>query len=793
VALNVLVVSDGSPTVEAIASRLAAEMGTHGFFDGIVLPSAAPAQLSAAELQLLHDYEATFKVREIAGYNWANPTLGLNYPAYSGGLDGMTATVTASGLAGPFSYLNGPVPLDDLSSTVTESYGYLATPLDSTFTPLLTAPVPGTSDAGSLIGVYSTGGREQLVMTFGFNANQQHAKVLTHGLISWLTRGISLGYSRNYFSAHIDDVLLPDGVWNAAGNCTVGSDCDPAVYPPTAPDAAVRMSPADVTRLNAWQDANGIKLDMTFNGNGATEQKDATGSDALETALLASKSKLRWINHTWSHEYLGCVQNYTVTPWACVTTSTGATSWVPASTITSQINLNKNYATAKALPNFSAAALVTGEHSGLKTLPQMPTDNPALASVLNNTGIKWIAADASREHDTRAIGGATTVPRYPMNIYYNTSTIAEAVDEYNWIYTSVADGGSGKCEQYTDVMTCQTPLDAAGFATIADRESRTALGHVLANDPRPHFAHQSNLADDGVLYPVLDELLSTYKSLYAANTPIVNPTMADAGGVLLAQSRWAQKPAGLVATVSGSKVTVENRTIRSIAFPMTLPTGARRYKNSYTLVPFGTAYAGQVSDQTSVMGLMREGYQLAAPSGFATTAVWPVPAVPAASPAAAPTAAPTAAPAARAGSAQPAAKPASSQPAATQKSAPEAGGVPQPTDVTKQLNPASTVVIESDLDVHALDTWLHALEDAHGRRRDVPRFSSRPLDIDVVFFDDLVLDGPGHLQLPRPELQHAFVLRPLADIAPDFVHPLSGLTLGRLWQQHPDCDDPLVP
>ena len=48
----------------------------------------------------------------------------------------------------------------------------------------------------------------------------------------------------------------------------------------------------------------------------------------------------------------------------------------------------------------------------------------------------------------------------------------------------------------------------------------------------------------------------------------------------------------------------------------------------------------------------------------------------------------------------------------------------------------AAVVIESDLDVHALDAWLHALEDAHGRRRDVPRFSSRPLDIDVVFFDD---------------------------------------------------------
>jgi 2-amino-4-hydroxy-6-hydroxymethyldihydropteridine diphosphokinase len=101
-------------------------------------------------------------------------------------------------------------------------------------------------------------------------------------------------------------------------------------------------------------------------------------------------------------------------------------------------------------------------------------------------------------------------------------------------------------------------------------------------------------------------------------------------------------------------------------------------------------------------------------------------------------------------------------------------------------------IIDSDLDLVALDAWLHALEDAHGRRRDVPRFSSRPLDVDVVFYDDLVFKGPGNLQVPRPELDRAFVLKPLADLAPDLRDPLSGETLATLWARHPDYLRPPV-
>lgn len=100
------------------------------------------------------------------------------------------------------------------------------------------------------------------------------------------------------------------------------------------------------------------------------------------------------------------------------------------------------------------------------------------------------------------------------------------------------------------------------------------------------------------------------------------------------------------------------------------------------------------------------------------------------------------------------------------------------------LNAAA--VIESDLDPQALNDWLHALEDAHGRDRSGPRFGDRPLDIDIVFYDDCVLHGPGNLRIPRPELRHAFVLKPLADIAPGFVDPASGSTLAELWAASPE-------
>lgn len=97
----------------------------------------------------------------------------------------------------------------------------------------------------------------------------------------------------------------------------------------------------------------------------------------------------------------------------------------------------------------------------------------------------------------------------------------------------------------------------------------------------------------------------------------------------------------------------------------------------------------------------------------------------------------------------------------------------------------NAVLLDTDMPLLALNDWLHAVEDAHGRDRSGPRFSDRTLDIDVVYYGDLVVEGPKHLRIPRPELKHAFVLKPLADIAPEFVDPVQKLTLAQMWQQHP--------
>lgn len=82
--------------------------------------------------------------------------------------------------------------------------------------------------------------------------------------------------------------------------------------------------------------------------------------------------------------------------------------------------------------------------------------------------------------------------------------------------------------------------------------------------------------------------------------------------------------------------------------------------------------------------------------------------------------------------------------------------------------------VETGLSPWALRDWLRTLEDEYGRQRDVPKFSDRVLDVDILLFGDRVQDD-DRLRLPRPEIFHfAHVLRPLAELAPNLVCPGDG-------------------
>ncbi len=94
------------------------------------------------------------------------------------------------------------------------------------------------------------------------------------------------------------------------------------------------------------------------------------------------------------------------------------------------------------------------------------------------------------------------------------------------------------------------------------------------------------------------------------------------------------------------------------------------------------------------------------------------------------------------------------------------------------------VGLDTDEPLAQLADWLKAVEDDNGRKRDVPKFSGRTLDLDILTYGDRVGDPEG-VELPRREiLKNAFVLLPLAEIAPDELHPSEKRSYQQLWSDY---------
>jgi 2-amino-4-hydroxy-6-hydroxymethyldihydropteridine diphosphokinase len=86
----------------------------------------------------------------------------------------------------------------------------------------------------------------------------------------------------------------------------------------------------------------------------------------------------------------------------------------------------------------------------------------------------------------------------------------------------------------------------------------------------------------------------------------------------------------------------------------------------------------------------------------------------------------------------------------------------------------------TQLNIEDVSAVLKNIEKTFGRDRTQPKFSSRPIDLDLVIYDDVINEA---LNLPRDDiLKYSFVLAPLAQLSADDIHPLTKQTYQQLWQ-----------
>jgi sarcosine oxidase gamma subunit len=517
-------------TAETFADTLA-DGTPHAKYEGVVVATGGlvyesngsyVSALSPDEWNLLAQFEATYGIRQVTASVYPGAAYGLNSPSFSGDVSGGNMTLTTAGKT-VFPQLVGTVPIDS------GSWGYYTTPLSSyapgeSFTSLLSV-----SGGRTVMGVYKhADGREELVFTIDSNQFQLHSLLLSHGLVSWLTNGKFFGYDRNYLAMQVDDLFLSNDVWNVTTNTTGTS--------------TVRMKPIDVTQTGLWSLARGIRLDFAFNGEGNIDAGGTT--DSLLRYIKLFKNDFGFVNHTYGHINLDDVDD---------DPSNGLTP-ADLSTIEDQISQNITWAKSNGIP-IRASELVTGGHSGVH-------DNPYFAQAVTDTGIAWTGDDNSRYPSQERVGSALTVPRYPTNVYYNASTRAQQLDEYNYIYLPPSLGGS--CVD-TLVTTClSAPVTWQQYVTA---EGNAIVRHMLINDPRPHFAHQSNLTGDRILLTVLDKAITQYRTY--VKSPIVQPTLTDAGVAIQRDDFWNSVNSDVIGFVQNGTISISSSVLLPVSVPIT--------------------------------------------------------------------------------------------------------------------------------------------------------------------------------------------------------------------------------
>jgi hypothetical protein len=505
-----------------------------GRYQGILLTTgnlayeAAPgvyeSALTAAQWQTLWQYQADFRVRQVTLYTYpggAPDNYGLNVIAAADtSSTPLQASLTAAGKQ-LFSYLNPASPI-----SIKNAWTYLATPVSATNpVPLLT-----TANGHAIASIYSyPDGRQNLTITTDGNPELTHTLLLGYGVVNWVSKGFFLGQRKIYLNAQPDDVLIADDMWDPLRL----SDQTGLEY---------RMTGNDYTKLIAWQNTlrasstntAQIRLEMPFNGVGAS---GIYPNDTLTPAVRKNPNQFKWINHTYEHELLTAI------------------SYADALT---QLSNNHKVAQQLRFQQYFKDSMIQPEISGL--------DNPAFLRAAKDFGIRYILSDTSQPgwkslspnagfysiHEPSIL----IIPRYPTNLYYNVSTPAEWLSEYNHFY---APGG-----------LFPTWDRALTYSEVLDKESEMWLRYLLKYDLSPVMFHQSNLRaydnKNSLLGDLINVTLSKFNSMY--KLPIRSPSQHEAG-VLMA-ARMAYNASGVSGRILlGATNTIALKTVNPVKVPLT--------------------------------------------------------------------------------------------------------------------------------------------------------------------------------------------------------------------------------
>lgn len=500
----------------------------HGNYYGVILTSgnliydagggSFPSGFVADEWSLLASYESTFGVRQVNAVapQWGPDDYGVTFDGEGPtGDSGFVGTLTTDGAA-VFADLRSDVqlPIDNTWVYYASDGGAAAD-----ITPLI------VDGAGHTLAFTSTYGdpypRETLSIMWVKNWYSLHSLLVWGGIIDWVTQGVHLGARHVNFSPQIDDLLIPDDIWDPGAL----SDQTGLTY---------RITNSDVNVLVSWQRGLGrspltadIRLEMAFNGEGA-EIVEHGKKDQLTMTVMKRNDAFTWVNHTFSHMNLDEV------------------SYDQALT-----DIAANGPIAEALgfgDNYDASAFVQPDISGL--------DNLAFLEAAADGGIKYLISDTSRISEPQWLNPTPNtgivhplesrllvIPRRPSNLFYNLSTPDEWVSEYNYYY-----GPGGVWCTGNEEAPC--PGDPFTYAEIIDAESDYLLGLLLRWDIDPLMFHQANLRNyangQSLLTDVFDAAFQKYGSYYVL--PIRSLTQAAIGEEMLA--RMAVEDAEVTATLS---------------------------------------------------------------------------------------------------------------------------------------------------------------------------------------------------------------------------------------------------